>query len=57
MKLRISLTASTPISIRAGREQSHTVTLDYIPGPALLGALAWTHRRKYRFLKPLPGRL
>lgn len=45
MKLRITLTASTPIAIRAGREQSHTATLDYIPGPALLGALAWTHRQ------------
>jgi CRISPR-associated Csx10 family RAMP protein len=45
MKLRISLTASAPIALRAGREQSHTATLDYIPGPAILGSLAWAHQQ------------
>lgn len=42
--VRVNLTAKTPLSFRKGRDLAQAETLDYVPGNALLGALAEIHR-------------
>ncbi len=42
--VNITLTAKTPLSFRKGRDLAQAQTLDYVPGNALLGALAEAHQ-------------
>ena len=43
-RFQVNFSTQTPVALRAGREQSHSDTLGYVPGSALLGALAWAHQ-------------
>jgi len=42
--VHITLNAKTPLSFRKGRDLAQAQTLDYVPGNALLGALAEAHQ-------------
>ena len=42
-----TITAGTPLALRAGRSSEQSATLAYLPGPSLLGALAAAHRQLY----------
>ncbi len=41
--VHVNMTAKTPLSFRKGRDLAQAETLDYVPGNALLGALAEIH--------------
>jgi len=44
VNLLVKAQSVTPVAFRRGRDRRHEETLDYVAGPALLGALAAAHR-------------
>lgn len=44
MWLQIDMSAQSPLAFRDGRDQERNKTLPYVPGPSLMGGLAYAHQ-------------